>query len=155
VSAVEVESSRATVYLHPGQLFVTGEACEIISVLGSCVSVCMYDRVRRIGGANHYLLPTESPMPSARYGGYAISALISRLLAAGAHPSELVAIIFGGACLSGAKIGHDSLGQRNVELARAALGAAKIPILSEDSGGLRGRRIVFRPDDGAVLVKRL
>lgn len=154
-AALGLDATRATVYLHPGQLFVTSEPCEIISVLGSCVSVCLHDRARNVGGANHYLLPTDGPEPSARYGAFAISSLVTRMLAAGAHHADLVAKIFGGATLIGAKMGTVALGECNVRIARNALAAAKIPILGEDVGGLRGRRICFKPDDGSVLVKRL
>jgi chemotaxis protein CheD len=149
------ESERASVYLHPGQLFVTSEPCEIISVLGSCVSVCIHDRARGIGGANHYLLPSEGTPPSARYGAFAITSLVARVLQAGAMQADLVAKVFGGATLIGAKVGSVALGECNVKVARAVLANAKIPIVAEDVCGLRGRRVVFRPDDGAAIVKRL
>jgi chemotaxis protein CheD len=155
LAIAHAESDRASVYLHPGQLFVTSEPCEIISVLGSCVSVCIHDRSRGIGGANHYLLPSEGTPPSARYGSFAISALVARLLQAGAEQRDLVAKVFGGATLIGAKVGSVALGECNVRMARMVLAKSNIPIVAEDVGGLRGRRVMFRPDDGAAIVKRL
>ena len=49
--------ARRTVYLHPGQVFVSPDPTEVTTILGSCVAVCVFDPVLRLGGTNHYLLP--------------------------------------------------------------------------------------------------
>ena len=53
-------SERATAYLHPGQLLVSAHACAVTTILGSCVAVCLWDPVAKIGGINHFMLPTFS-----------------------------------------------------------------------------------------------
>ena len=44
-------------FIHVGEIFVGIRPTEIVTVLGSCVGVCLYDRVEMIGAMNHYLLP--------------------------------------------------------------------------------------------------
>jgi chemotaxis protein CheD len=146
----------AKVYLHAGQLHAANEPTEITTILGSCVAVCLLDPMRRAAGANHYLLPMKvgGPHASLRFGNVAIDALIEKMLALGSFECDLRAKIFGGATLvDGGRA--PALGEQNVILARETLAARRIPIVSEDVGGTRGRKMILTTDDGVVLVKRL
>ena len=143
-------------YLHAGQLYATAEPTEIITILGSCVSVCLYDAVRGVGGVNHFMLPGVSATPSPRYANNAVDMLLEQLAALGARRSRIEAKLFGGASVL--KIGSDSnrdLGARNIEAARIKLAEERISIVSEDVGGIRGRKLVFSTFDGTVLVKQV
>ncbi|HEX7153367.1 MAG TPA: chemotaxis protein CheD [Thermoanaerobaculia bacterium] len=150
------EANARKVYLHAGQLYASAEPTEIVTILGSCVAVCMFDRARGVGGLNHFMLPTESATPSPRYARHANEMLIKQLVALGASRSRLEAKIFGGASVL--KMGGDTgsdLGMRNIEAARLHLANEKIPILGEDVGGLRGRKLVFLTGDGTALIKQV
>ena len=61
--------TRSAVYLHPGQVFVSPDPAVVTTILGSCVAVCVFDPVLRVGGTNHYLLPhwvgTACPRPAS------------------------------------------------------------------------------------------
>src|SRR5262245_44449231 len=109
-----VSLSRINAYLHPGQIFATAEPCEVTTVLGSCVAVLLYDPVRCAGGASHYLLPYAEREGSLRYGNIAIAQLLSRMLALGCRQRNLLAKVFGGACMLARENGA-SLGLKNVE----------------------------------------
>ena len=84
-----------------GELCVSREPVIIKTLLGSCVSVCLYDPGARVGGMNHILLPGSADMDqfntSARYGVNAMDKLITRMLANGVDRKKLVAKVFGGA----------------------------------------------------------
>jgi len=149
-------NGRRKVYLHAGQLYASAEPTEIVTILGSCVSVCMFDRARGIGGLNHFMLPTDGTTASPRYARSANEMLIAQLVALGAGRSRLEAKIFGGASVlkTGGDVGTD-LGMRNIEAARAHLAQEKIPILGEDVGGVRGRKLVFFTGDGTALIKQV
>lgn len=151
-----ISGNGSRFFLHAGQLYAAGEPTEIVTILGSCVSVCLYDAARGVGGANHFMLPGKASTPSPRYATNAVELLLEQLLALGARRSRLEAKLFGGASML--KLGTESsgdLGTRNIEAARVELAEKRIPIVSEDVGGTRGRKLVFSTADGTVLVKQV
>lgn len=155
--AADLPPGRRALYLHPGALAVAAEPSAVTTILGSCVSVCLFDPVLRVGGANHYLLPDHgAAAPSTRFAGEALRELLARVLALGADRRRLQAKVFGGACVVEAfrrSAGH--LGTRNVEAALRFLETERIPVMAEDTGGERGRKLLFHTDDGTVLVRPL
>lgn len=156
--ATESEPGVRSVYLHPGQLVVSTSPCAISTILGSCVAVCVWDEQAGVGGMNHYLLPhfAGRGASSARFGNVATELLLSRLEDNGARRQGMRAKIFGGANVLEALRGiSGSLGRSNVELARKLLQEAGIPIVAADVEGPRGRKLVFRTDDGSALVRLL
>ena len=89
------------VKLLPGEYFVTTRDMVLSTVLGSCVSACIYDQHSKIGGMNQFMLPSGEndrgfPAECARFGGYAMDILIRELLKNGARKQNLVAKVFGG-----------------------------------------------------------
>jgi chemotaxis protein CheD len=147
---------RNVKYVHAGQLFVSAEPCDISTILGSCVSACLWDPRSGIGGINHYMLPwdTSTTEASPRFAGFAVRKLVETLWQLGAGRLSLKAKLFGGASVLLPHHASD-LGTRNVEAGRALLAEFGIPVVEEDVGGARGRKVVFRSDDGTTLVKRL
>jgi chemotaxis protein CheD len=151
---VRVPALPAT-YVHPGQIVVSSGSESFTTILGSCVSVCLHDPKLGIGGLNHFLLPMACPpeqMPG-RYGPTAMSQLVSTMLSNGAVQSRLVAHVIGGASVLAA-FGSDGnhLGMRNVTVARDHLASLRIPVLSIDVGGTRGRKLVFSPREGITYI---
>ena len=145
-------------YLHAGHMFVSGTPCRVSTILGSCVSVALFDPVAQVGGLNHFLLPAgpEHAAPSARFGTVAVPWLIEALVAAGAQRRSLQAKVFGGACVLRAfRSTAGNLGQKNVQVAKAVLLAEGIPIVAEDVNGERGRKLIFQTHDGAAWVRSL
>lgn len=119
------------------------------TILGSCVSVCIYDDVMKIGGMNHYLLADGSAdtTGSLRYGAYAMELLINDLLKNGASRSRLKAKVFGGSKMSDRF--HD-IGQKNSAFALKYLSDEGLLVLAQDLGGTSARRINFHPTTGQV-----
>jgi len=151
-------ASLPRVYLHPGQIHVATAPVAVNTILGSCVSVCLWSPELGIGGINHYLLPTglKSSPTALRYGNVAIEFLVEKLLRVGGRLGGLQAKIFGGACVLEAMRGKaNHLGTKNAEIATRALAAAGIPVMASDVGGNRGRKLFFHTHDGSALVKLL
>ena len=145
-------------YLHAGHLFVSPTPCRVSTVLGSCVSVAMFDPSSQIGGLNHFLLPQgpEHSVPSPRFGNVAVRFLIESMLAAGANRNRLQAKLFGGASmLSAFRTTSGHLGEKNVAMARAILQAERVPVVAEDVDGQRGRKLIFHTHDGSAWVRSL
>ena len=150
------EPERRAVYLAPGEVFAALEPSVASTILGSCVAVCLWDPGMRAGGANHFLLPdwTGNGTASPRYGNVAIERLIDRMEGFGCRVRDLQAKLFGGAAVIEA-LRHrpEHLGSKNVALARKLLCEARIPIVAEDVGGNRGRKVLFRTDSGLASVR--
>ncbi len=149
---------RATAYLHPGQLFISAERYAVTTILGSCVAVCLWDPVTRVGGINHFLLPVFSGegVASARFGNVAIKELLDELAKLGSQKHNLLAKIFGGACvLEAFRQRKNQLGMQNIAVAQELLQSESIPLVGHDVGGQRGRKLIFHNDDGAAWVKAL
>jgi chemotaxis protein CheD len=157
--AVAEPSTFRSVYLEPGGVVATSRPTEVMTILGSCVAVCLWDEWLHVGGVNHFLLPTApaGQPPSGRHGAAAIPMLIRELERMGCQRQHLRAKVFGGAHLMGTPLsgGPPSLGMRNAELARRVLAEAGIAILAEDVGGSAGRKLRFRTDTGTALIKTL
>ena len=137
-------------------MFASREAAEATTILGSCVAVCLWDRRLRLGGANHFLLPHGAGRgnDAARFGNVAVDRLITELVGLGSQRADLQAKVFGGAAVIEAFRGREGhLGSSNVELARARLNEHGIPIVAEDVGGHRGRKVIFQTDSGIALVR--
>jgi chemotaxis protein CheD len=148
------------VKILPGEYFATTEDTLIVTVLGSCISVCLRDPVRKIGGMNHFLLPgngastISSVSESARYGVYAMELLINQMLKLGADRRRLEAKVFGGGnVLKGFTI--NSVGERNAEFVLDYLKAERIPILAKDLLDRFPRKVYFFAESGEVKVKKI
>lgn len=146
------------VKILPGEYFATSRDLVVVTVLGSCVSVCLRDRRTGIGGMNHFMLPgndEHSPVSmSARYGVYAMEVLINQLLKLGAERRQFEAKIFGGAnVLSGLTMAN--VGPRNAQFVTDYLVTERIPIVASSLLDIYPRKVYFFPASGRVLLKTL
>ncbi len=143
----------------PGEYYFSGKDMVIVTVLGSCVSACIRDRVSGVGGMNHFMLPdggdSDSPVSaSMRYGTYAMEILINELLKAGAKRENFEAKVFGGGnVLRG--FTAINVGERNAKFVRDYLKMENIRITAEDLIDIHPRKVYFFPHTGKVLVKKL
>ena len=140
-------------YLERGSIYVSGEGA-VQTVLGSCVSVCLWDAALRCGGMNHFVYPqtTDREQATPQYGNVATLALVRMMLEEGCTTRTLSAHILGGGHPDG---DADSTGSRNVEVARKVLRDKGITVASEDVGGSVGRKIVFELATGNVAVLKV
>ena len=151
--------SYKTHFLYPAALFVSNEPYYINTILGSCVAVCLYDNIYKVGGMAHFMLPlwNANGLASPKYGNIAIDRLIEKLESHGSKKYNLKAKIFGGGEVIVTKSTYFNIGKRNIEVAQKILGEYNIPIISSSTGGKQGRKIVFNTFTGEVrhrYVKR-
>jgi chemotaxis protein CheD len=144
-------------YLMPGNIFAHEDEYTVTTVLGSCVSVCLWDPARRLGGINHFMLPlwNGDGLASPRYGNIAITKLIEKMLELGADRNNLRAKVFGGSDVLKVASTFMNIGARNVVLAQDLLRNENIPVISADTGGQNGRKLLYNTRSGIVLVKLL
>jgi chemotaxis protein CheD len=148
------EPDKPRHFLYPGQVFATRDPIVISTILGSCAAVCLWDRHKKAGGMNHYLLPEgQADGPNRlRYGNIANPELLRQVLALGCEVRNLQAKVFGGSSAFAVNLSQ-SVGTRNVDLAESFLRSAGIPVVERDVSGKHGRRLVFQVADGVTIIK--
>lgn len=145
---------RTVVHLSTGAVFATDKPVAIRTLLGSCVSACLHDPIAKVGGINHFVLPSQPGDSGTRYGFEAMEYLIEECVRLGAMRSRLEAKVFGGGHMIGVP-SENSVSSRNVAFIRKFLEAALMPIIAEDLGGTGGREVYFLPDNGRTFVRRI
>jgi chemotaxis protein CheD len=147
------------VKILPGEYFATKDSTMIVTVLGSCVSVCLRDPITRVAGMNHFLLPANKDelnfnSDSARYGVYAMEILVNHLMKLGAAKQRLVAKVFGGGNVL-KQLRINSVGEQNSAFVLEYLENERIPIQAQDLMGEYPRKVYFFPLTGEVKVRKL
>jgi chemotaxis receptor (MCP) glutamine deamidase CheD len=139
-----------------GGVAASAESAVMRTVLGSCVSVCLYDPVTRIGGLNHFLLPGDgSELDRAtRFGVHAMELLINAIMGLGGERRRLSAKVFGGAnVLSG--LASPTVGDLNIAFALNFLETERISILAKRLGGTDPLQLRYHTDTAQVWVRPL
>jgi len=144
-------------YLYPGNIFASEEPYLVTTVLGSCVSVCLWDSRKMVGGINHFMLPlwNGEGLATPKFGNIAITTLYDKMLSFGCRHSDLKAKIFGGGDVLAIKNSILNVGERNVIIAQDTMKKMKINVISSDVRGRRGRKLLFNTHTGTVLLKKL
>lgn len=139
----------------PGEFFVHDEDILIMTTLGSCIAACLWDRERKLGGMNHFMLPeAEGGGDSGRYGSFAMELLINEMIKRGATRSTMEAKVFGGgAVISG--MNSINVGERNTAFVLDYLRTERITVVSKDVMDIYPRKVCFLPHSGKAMVKRL
>jgi len=153
--------------VRPGEHAVSDEPMILTTLLGSCVSVCLFDPSARLMGMNHFLLPMRNPASrepvlatdAGRYGVWAMEMLVNEQLKRGARREQLRAKAFGGANVlreaADTRPDHFNIGASNVAFVRQFLDHDGIPLVAQDLGGLHGRQIHFYGGDYSVFLRRI
>jgi chemotaxis protein CheD len=157
------DTAHWTVKILPGEYYVTRSEEAISTVLGSCVSACVRDPVRNLGGMNHFMLPEDQSVGpnnwldpavglATRYGSYAMESLINDLLKLGATRERLEIKLFGGGRILAAMT---DVGGRNIEFIRNYMSLEGYRVAAEDLGGTQPRKVVYFPASGRAKLRKL
>ena len=143
--------------LYPATVFVDSVPTLVSTILGSCVSVCLYDTKLMHGSINHYILPywnghDESTM---KYGNLSIIKILEELLKLGSKYEDIVAKVYGGAAIIVDIPTNFHIGERNIKIAVEILNELKIPVIASNVGGNSGRKIVFNTYTGEVVCETI
>lgn len=137
----------------------TAPGCLVTYGLGSCLGIILYDSGKKAGGMAHTLLPEPRPgmdvERKTKFVTTSIRLMLEDLLAMGCAQTNLTAKLFGGATMFSALQSADkeTIGQRNIRVARETLAQLEIPLVAEDTGGTFGRTLVFDLESGRVMVR--
>ena len=149
---------RNAVKILPGEFFVAADDIVISTVLGSCVSACLWDRNAGVGGMNHFMLPdgkdADATGLGGRYGVFAMEQLINELMKRHARRGAIEAKLFGGGRVM-ANFTTFDVGQRNVDFVMQFLRTEGIRVTSQDLLDIYPRRVAFFPASGRALSRKL
>jgi chemotaxis protein methyltransferase CheR len=139
-----------------GDVKATRGPAVLKTLLGSCVSACIYDPETGVGGMNHFSLPGVSDDGvSARYGAHAMEMLVTAVMKGGGDRGRLRAKVFGGAKVLQMQSEQLNVGAKNAEFVLKYLAAEGIPVDGQCLGGTLGLIVRFRPHTGKAQAKTL
>ncbi|MBI3376550.1 MAG: chemotaxis protein CheD [Betaproteobacteria bacterium] len=154
-SAIDME--RSALNINPGG-WAVDSGRPIATLLGSCVAVCLYDPKLKLGGMNHFLLPSRTKGERADTdvvlaGDFAMEVLVNAMLGKGAHKSRMVAKAFGGGTIvTSIKM---PIGVRNAAFAKDWLEREGINLIGSDLGGPWARKLVWASATGDAFCRRI
>ncbi|MCX8151003.1 MAG: chemotaxis protein CheD [Candidatus Bathyarchaeota archaeon] len=129
---------------------------KLVTSVGSCVAICLYDSANMCGGLAHIMLPKSAIAPHeslpGKFADTAVPSLANEVRKLCRKESRLSAKIAGGANMF-PNMNALNIGAKNVEAVKEALAQHKIRLIAEDVGGSHGRRISFEVETGNVTVK--
>lgn len=158
------------IVLQPGDFTVSNENVVISTILGSCVSACMFDPLEKIVGMNHFLLSSSEfedrkfyLTKAGRYGVHAMELVINGMMKLGAKRKNLRVKAFGGGRVLQSGVSYENgkmqgllnVAGKNVDFITNFLKTEKIPLESENLGGNYGRVVHFFSEDYSVLVRKI
>jgi chemotaxis protein CheD len=134
----------------PGKIVTLG--------LGSCIAICAYDKIAKIAGMVHIMLPVspeKGEFNPAKFGDTAVPLLVEKMIKAGALQARLWLKIVGGAQMFsfGSRETTINIGVRNIQSVTEACEKIGIPISAQSVGGNMGRSVYMDIQTGDIKVK--
>ncbi|HCL56913.1 MAG TPA: hypothetical protein DHW82_07890 [Spirochaetia bacterium] len=156
---------KEVITIYPGEYAVAKEDIYIYTVLGSCISVALYDEKNQVGGLNHFMLSgIEDIMnmqedhflnQSTRYGMAAMEVLVNSVMKLGGDRKHFKAKVFGGAKMIKSELLDNSVPVNNIDFVKWFLKSENISLEGSDIGGESARKIYFNPFSGKVFLKHI
>lgn len=146
-----------------GGLFIAEKPMILKTVLGSCVSLTLWDKQKGIGGMNHVVLPGSfsSINPEAllekrdtRYGIFSLEELLYGMEQRGCRRPDMEARIFGASYMD-PKGRRSGIQESNVEFVMNFVEMARIPIKEGLAFQEQALKLFFNTATGSVHVERL
>jgi chemotaxis protein CheD len=154
---MKVPDQILEVFLQPGDIYWGDQNTRIRTILGSCVSICLWHPQFKHGGMTHIMLPGRKKdnlngKLDGKYADEAWEIFLIEMKNLGTRPIEYVAKLFGGANMFDTTDKY-TIGMKNIEIAKDILSKNKLQIVSENIGGTKSRRIHFDIWSGNVWLK--
>jgi len=141
-------------FLRTGQTLVTNEACEVRTILGSCISVCLHDPLTGYGAICHFKAPRwmgKGPKDS-RYAEIAIPEMLRQMQDKGSKPGSIQAMVIGGGNVIEMNM---DVGGENIQAALKILASYSLRAGVDNVGGAYGRDLRFRPHEGTASILKI
>ena len=144
------------IHIFAGEYIATKGDVVISTVVGSCIAVCLFDERAGVAGMNHFMLPFNNGSDaihsdSAIYGISSMELLINEMTKLGASRHNLKAKYFGASNVLNFK--NVNVASKNIDFIKYYLEKERIDVVSKDTGGNSGRKVLFFTKDFSVYVR--
>ena len=140
-------------FLRPGEYYASPRTVMAETLVGSCVTVCLFNTKAGFGAMNHFLRDRPKDRSDPEIGTYGTTAtrhIVNVMLRIDDNPHHYRASIFGGAAVLKTPNADGKIGRANVAAALEVLNAAGIRVIRSEVGGTRGRRVKFNTQTGRI-----
>jgi len=165
------EQTMLKKYLGMGEVIITADPMIIWTILGSCVSITLFNKRLGLAAICYAQLPEKEhsngmrcsdtcPKPcfrndkgeSTKFLSCAFNLMLEKFKSNGVINNEMSAGIYGGASMFKYIYVYreKSIGDQNVELAYRLCNRNKIRVVDDDTGGEVGRRLKFNTLNGKI-----
>ena len=127
--------------------------------LGSCIGITIYDKIKKNGGLLHIMLPDSTQFSNItnpyKFADIGVPILLKQIEDMGSQKRDVIAKIAGGASMFNFtdKSMIMDIGNRNAIAVKKILAELKIPLVAEDTGGNKGRTLIFDTESGNVQIR--
>jgi chemotaxis protein CheD len=144
-----------------GELAVSADLGEtlVTYALGSCLGVVAYDRVAKVGGIVHVMLPLtpahtdEAGRWPGKFVETGVAFLFRELYAIGARKERVELRVAGGARTTGLVVDEVfEIGRRNTVALKKVLWNNGVMLKAHDLGGTSSRTLSLSMHDGRVVI---
>lgn len=143
--------------LRPGEHYVGRGKATLYTLLGSCVSIILWQPALRVGAMSHFLLGTRHREPDTpldgRYGDEAMQLMLRDLTHHRARLRDCQARLVGGGDMFPNGVHVMDIGRRNGEAARELLLRHGLAPCGEHLFGQGHRQVQFNLNTGEVRVR--
>ncbi|MFH1077044.1 MAG: chemotaxis protein CheD [Pseudomonadota bacterium] len=148
---------KKIITIRIGELYVSRVPVIIHTMVGSCVAVCLFDSVNKIGAMNHILLADlsgrQDGISNPRYATRSMEILLKKTKNLETAKGRIISKLFGGAHVLPGISAQDAPGPKIVQAVLEFLASHWIPVVSQDTGGDKGRHVYLHTDTGKVIIK--
>ncbi len=154
------------VYLEPGNIYMGNKKAIVKTILGSCVAITMFNQKLQTGIICHILLPSckheiyckTQCENQFKYLNCTAKKMLDIFQKIPVEPRDIEVKMFGGADVlpTTAKISTiTTVGKQNIEAANKIIKDNHLRLLARDVGGISGRKVLFFPHTGEILLRRV
>lgn len=143
-------------FVQPGYVCLPAEPTRLSAVVTSGVAVTLFDARRRCGGMSHYALPyRQGGVSTAIFAAPSIVSLVNMFTDSGSAVKDLEAQLYGAACNRESERHEEQVNDNNALAGVEVLTKLRVRISSQDTGGTRGRKIVFYTATGEIVIAKV
>lgn len=146
-------------FVKMNEIAVAAHAGLFKTVVGSCIALCLWDSLNRVGGMGHIMLPQsngDAAAPAGKYADTAVKALVALMMKQGGSVKNMQATCVGGASMFQNHMRKfESVGSKNYRMVQKELAGYGIPIVTQAVGGTSGRKVKMDCATGAVTISML